>query len=204
MRCCRILRGSSAAVPLQHSIRVQNQCCPGQIHVSGNMPKNTRIGHVFSVTETSPCSSCPKQKFDTIANRILLSQALPRNVFWTSLVQNSESELHSLLRIAYQSTGQKPRWSDLSSHFGLSLFQSHTQLHLEVLFLRNQLEIVARSSPKLRLRPADRFLIDMLTGLCDFRKEALLIGEPETVSRWHQQSFKRYKRWKSRHTGGRP
>ncbi len=52
--------------------------------------------------------------------------------------------------------------------FLLSLFKSHAQLHLEVLFLRKQLEIVARSSPTLKIRPADRFVM----GFLYFRRAA--------------------------------
>jgi putative transposase len=77
----------------------------------------------------------------------------------------------------------------LRSAFSLLLlvFKSHTQLHLEVLFLRKQLETVARSSPILRLTPSDRFSISFLTVLYDCWREALLIVQPETVIRWHRQ-----------------
>ena len=88
--------------------------------------------------------------------------------------------------------------------FLLSVFKSHTQLHLEVLFLKKQLEIVVRSSPKLRLTPSDRFSISFLTGLYDSWREALLIVQPETVIRWHRQSFRVFWKWKSRSTPGRP
>jgi hypothetical protein len=86
--------------------------------------------------------------------------------------------------------------------FCLSLFKSHTQLHLEILFLRKQLEIVTRTSPKLRLRPSDRFFMGILTDLFDSWKEALLIFKPETVIRWHRQSFRVFWKWKSRSTPG--
>jgi len=88
--------------------------------------------------------------------------------------------------------------------FCLSLLKSHTQLHLEILFLRKQLETVTRSSPKLRVRPSDRLLIGMLTGLYDSWKEALLIVKPETVIRWHKEGFRLYWRWESRSEPGRP
>jgi len=88
--------------------------------------------------------------------------------------------------------------------FCLSLFKSHTQLHLEILFLRKQLEIVARTSPRLRLRPSDRFFISVLTDLFDSWKETLLIVRPETVIHWHQQGSRLYWRWKSRSIPGRP
>ncbi len=88
--------------------------------------------------------------------------------------------------------------------FLLSLFKSRTQLHLEVLFLRKQLEIVGRSSPRPKIRPADRFFMGFLTDLYDAWREALLIAKPETVIRWHRQSFRLYWKWKSRPAGGRP
>ena len=86
--------------------------------------------------------------------------------------------------------------------FLLSLFKSHTQLHLEVLFLK-QLEIVARSSPRLRIRASDRFFVGILTDLYDSWREALLIVQPETLIRWHRQSFRLFWRWKSRSDAGR-
>jgi putative transposase len=88
--------------------------------------------------------------------------------------------------------------------FLLSLFKSHTQLRLGVLFLRKQLEIVARSSPRLRVSPSDRFFIGILTDLYDSWREALLIVQPETVIRWHRQSFRVFWKWKSRSRAGRP
>jgi len=88
--------------------------------------------------------------------------------------------------------------------FCLSLFKSHTQLHLEVLFLRKQLEIVARSSPKLKIGHTDRFFMGFLTGLYDSWRGALLIVQPETVICWHRESFRVFWQWKSRSGGGRP
>ena len=119
-------------------------------------------------------------------------------------VQDGESEVLSPLCIVYQSTGQKPRGSDLTSRFA-----SHSSNHihnftLKILFLRKQLEIVTRTSPKLRLRPSERFFMGILTDLFDSWKEALLIFKPETVIRWHGQSFRVFWKWKSRSTPGRP
>jgi putative transposase len=88
--------------------------------------------------------------------------------------------------------------------FLLSLFKSHTQLHLEVLFLRKQLEIVARSSPKLKIRHTDRFFMGFLTDLYDSWRGALLIVQPETIIRWHRESFRVFWKWKSRSAAGRP
>jgi hypothetical protein len=43
-----------------------------------------------------------------------------------------------------------------------------------------------------------------LTDLYDSWREALLIAKPETVIRWHRQSFRLYWKWKSRPAVGRP
>jgi hypothetical protein len=74
----------------------------------------------------------------------------------------------------------------------VSLFKTHTQLHLEILFFRKQLEIVARTSPRLRLRPFDRFLFGILTETFSSWKETLLIVKPETVIRWRQRGFRAF------------
>jgi len=81
--------------------------------------------------------------------------------------------------------------------FCLRFFTSRTQLQLEIVYLRKQLEILARTFAKPRLRPSDRFFFSSW-------KTALLIIKPETVIRWHQQGFKLYWRSKSRSALGRP
>jgi putative transposase len=86
----------------------------------------------------------------------------------------------------------------------LSLLKSGIQIRLENVFLRKQLEIVTRTSTRLRLRPSDRFFISILTDLFGSWRESLLIIKPGTVIRWHKQGFKLYWRWKSRLTSGRP
>lgn len=88
--------------------------------------------------------------------------------------------------------------------FCVGFLKSRTQLQLENVFLRKQLEILTRTSPKLRLRPSDRFFFSVLTNFFSSWKSTLPIIKPETVIRWHQQGFKLYWRWKSRHKSGRP
>ena len=88
--------------------------------------------------------------------------------------------------------------------FCLGFFKSRTQLQLEIVYLRKQLEILARTSAKPRLLPTDRFFFSILTNIFSSWKTTLLIIKPETVIRWHQQGFKVYWRWKSRSALGRP
>jgi putative transposase len=88
--------------------------------------------------------------------------------------------------------------------FCLGFFKSRTQLQLEIVSLRKQLEILARTSAKPRLRPSDRFFFSILTNTFSSWKSTLLIIKPKTVIRWHQQGFKLYWRRKSRSALGRP
>jgi hypothetical protein len=88
--------------------------------------------------------------------------------------------------------------------FCLSLFKSHTQLQLEIVFLRKQLDILARTSAKPRLGPSDRFFFSILSGIFNSWKGSLLILKPETVIRWHKEGFRLHWKWKSRSALGRP
>jgi len=88
--------------------------------------------------------------------------------------------------------------------FCLSFLRTTTQVRLENLFLRKQLEIAERSSPKLKIKPTDRFFLAFLIDLYNSWREALLVVQPETVIRWHRQSFRVFWKWKSRSTPGRP
>jgi len=88
--------------------------------------------------------------------------------------------------------------------FCLSFLRTTTQLRLENLFLRKQMEILARTSSRPRLRSSDRFFFSTMTNVFGSWKETLLVIKPETVIRWHRQSFRLYWRWKSRSEAGRP
>ncbi|MDP2886980.1 MAG: integrase core domain-containing protein [Ignavibacteria bacterium] len=88
--------------------------------------------------------------------------------------------------------------------FCLGYFKSRTQLQLEIVYLRKQLEILARKSRKPRIRPSDRFFFGILTSILSSWKSTLLIIKPETVIRWHRQGFRLFWRWKSQSEAGRP
>jgi transposase InsO family protein len=78
------------------------------------------------------------------------------------------------------------------------------QIRLENLFLRKQLEIATRSAPRLKVKPADRFFLGLLTSLFDSWKDSTWIVKPETLIRWHQEGFRVFWKWKSRSRAGRP
>jgi hypothetical protein len=56
--------------------------------------------------------------------------------------------------------------------FCLSFLRTTTQVRLENPFLQKLLEIAARSSPKLKIRPTDRFFLGLLTDLPESWRDA--------------------------------
>ena len=85
-----------------------------------------------------------------------------------------------------------------------AFFLSRANLAAENTMLRQQLIVLQRSVPRLKLRRTDRVLLCWLSRLWTGWKSALLIVQPGTVVRWHRQGFKLYWSWKSRKKPGRP
>jgi putative transposase len=88
--------------------------------------------------------------------------------------------------------------------FCLRFFRPRFQLQLEIILLQIQLEILVRTSTRLRLRPCDRIFFSVVTDVFSSWEKTLLVFKPETVIRWHRQSFRLLWRWKSRPEAGRP
>jgi hypothetical protein len=87
----------------------------------------------------------------------------------------------------------------------IGLFRSRAALQAEVLFLRHQLNVLRRKSPRrVALNNIDRLVLTGLYYLAPQLLDALKIVKPETVIRWHRAGFRAYWRWKSRPHGGRP
>jgi putative transposase len=83
--------------------------------------------------------------------------------------------------------------------------RSRAALHLEVLALRHQLQVLERSRPqRLRIVKADRCLWAWLSGSWTAWRSALVIVKPETVIARHRQGFRFWWTWKSRRRTGRP
>jgi hypothetical protein len=81
---------------------------------------------------------------------------------------------------------------------------TRANLAAENTMLRQQLIVLQRSVPHLKLRQTDRIVLCWLSRLWTGWRSAMLIVQPATVVRWHQQGFKLYWRWKSRKKPGRP
>ncbi len=86
-----------------------------------------------------------------------------------------------------------------------NILADRAELVTENLALRQQLAALEYSSKRPKLRKRDRIFWVWLSKLWPNWRSVLLIVQPETVVRWHQQGFKIYWRWKSRSkTAGRP
>ena len=86
-----------------------------------------------------------------------------------------------------------------------SLARSRAALHLEVLALRHQLQVLERSRPqRLTLTRADRLLWVWVSRLWKDWRRGLVIVKPDTVIRWHRKGFRLLWTWKSRRRLGRP
>jgi hypothetical protein len=85
------------------------------------------------------------------------------------------------------------------------LAQSRAALHLEVLALRHQLQVLQRTRPRrLPLATADRWLWVWLSRMWTAWRTALVIVKPETVIAWHPHAFRLVWICKSRRRTGRP
>ena len=81
---------------------------------------------------------------------------------------------------------------------------SRADLLLELLALRQQIEVLQRSKPRPRLRRADRLFWICLCRHWSSWRSALLIVRPETVLRWHREGYRRHWRRVSGKGPGRP
>jgi putative transposase len=83
-------------------------------------------------------------------------------------------------------------------------FTNKTQLILENIFLRKQLEIYQRANLKVKIKKTDRLFFSLIKeSLFNWRKQ-LFVVKPETVIKWHKTAFRIHWRWKSKLKEGRP
>ena len=82
-----------------------------------------------------------------------------------------------------------------------SVLRSRQSLALENVALHHQLYVLQRPRSRIRLRKRDRLFWVVLSRIWRDWRNPLTIVQPETVVRWHRQSFCLFWRWKSRHRG---
>lgn len=96
-------------------------------------------------------------------------------------------------------------WIRILLLFIRGILRGRAELTAENLALRQQLAVLERRSKRPRLRKRDRIFWVWLSCFWSNWCSVLVIVQPETVVRWHQQGFKLYWRWKSRsRKPGRP
>src|SRR5215472_3500116 len=79
-----------------------------------------------------------------------------------------------------------------SIRFILLLVCGHKQVALENAALRQQLAVYKRNVPRPKLNNRDRLFWICLRIIWRAWKSALMIVQPETVTSWHHDRFKRY------------
>jgi putative transposase len=83
--------------------------------------------------------------------------------------------------------------------------RARAALQLEILALRHQLHVMARTRPRrVRLTTCDRLLWVWLSRAWQGWRAAVVIVKPETILAWHRRGFRMFWTWKSRHRPGRP
>lgn len=87
----------------------------------------------------------------------------------------------------------------------LSGLKSRAELQAENLLLRHQIEILTRNASKRsKFEKTDRLILVWLSPLWPRCRGLVCVGNPKTLARWHREGFRRYWRWRSRRTVGRP
>src|SRR5215472_9546878 len=85
-----------------------------------------------------------------------------------------------------------------------SVVEARASREAEVLALGQQLLMLSRRHPRVRLRNIDRLILVWSYRPFPALLDTMLIVKPETVLRWHRRGFRAYWRWKSWRRGGRP
>jgi transposase InsO family protein len=87
----------------------------------------------------------------------------------------------------------------------IDLLRSRVALEVEILVLRQQINVLRRANPKkLPFISIDRLILGGVCRLFPKMYDALAVVRPDTVIRWQRAGFRSYWRWKSRRRCGRP
>jgi putative transposase len=76
--------------------------------------------------------------------------------------------------------------------------RSKHDLIAENAFLRQQLIVLKRQTPRPSLTPKDRGLLGLLASKVRGWKDALVVVKPDTLKKWHREGFRTYWRRKSK------
>src|ERR1700737_3682575 len=90
-------------------------------------------------------------------------------------------------------------------NLGASIFTPKSRLEAENAALRQQLIVLQRKvRGRVQFTNSDRLFFIQLYRWCPSVLKAMVLVRPDTLVRWHRAGLRRYWRWKSRSTGGRP
>ncbi len=79
-----------------------------------------------------------------------------------------------------------------------SLFKTEHDLRIENLALRQQLAVFKDKRPKPKLQRADQDFWVALRSAWPRWTNALILVNPETVTKWHRKGFRLFWKWKSK------
>jgi hypothetical protein len=96
------------------------------------------------------------------------------------------------------------RWLGILVRTRRSTVDTHRELALENLALRQQLAVWKARQPRPQLTAMDRIFWVVLSRLWKSWRNSVHVVRPETVVGWHRQGFRRYWAWKSGRGRGRP
>jgi putative transposase len=95
-------------------------------------------------------------------------------------------------------------WASLICGALRATLRRREALVFENLLLRQQLAVALRARPRPRLRWRDRMFWVLARRLCADWRSHLVLVRPETMLRWHRQSWRGFWWWRSRRPKGRP
>ena len=91
----------------------------------------------------------------------------------------------------------KPGTASLVTSTLVDVTRSKRDLIAENAFLRQQLIVLKRQTPRPLLTPRDRGLLVALAGRVRGWTDALIVVKPDTLKKWHREGFRTYWRRKS-------
>ena len=79
--------------------------------------------------------------------------------------------------------------------------KAHIDTTLEIIALRQQINVLQRSIKRPQIKHRDRIFWALLSKIYSKWKSTLSIVQPSTVTDWHQKGFKLFWKWKCRKRG---
>ena len=123
-----------------------------------------------------------------------------------NLVHRVKRAIHTAAQVLHKqiSVRTKPPCTSLVLGSVSDLVRTKPQLIAENALLRRQLIVLNRSVKRPCIYNTDHSLLVLLASRVTAWKDAVLIGQPDTLLRWHRQGFRLFWRRKSRASSRAP